>query len=128
MVKSDTTELFIPDLFACCPLNASFNPHYASVRPEAQAWIDRFGFFSGKKRQHFIKSDIECLAAYSHPRATREDFRTICDAINVIYVNDMLTDEQDGTAAMETANLFIKALVGEECNESDSALYRCVSE
>jgi hypothetical protein len=123
-----TTEITIPDLFSLCALDCAFNTHYDLVRPEVLAWITSYNLFVGKKQEHFIKSDIESLAGYAYPSATREDFRTICNIINVIYVGDILTDEQDGNEAENTGNLIMQALASQECTESGSSLYQCVLE
>ena len=126
--SKDAKEIILPNLFSVCPLSSSFNPHYEHIRSESAAWVSSFNFFDGQKRKHYDQSDVERLAAYTYPRANREDFRTICDLMNVLYVFDMATDGQDGTAAMVTAEVVIKATAEEECPESESPLYQCVSQ
>jgi hypothetical protein len=121
-------QFTLPNLFACIPFSASVNPHHEPAAAESFAWVDSYNFFVDRKRAHFLASQIDLLAAYCYPSASYDDFRTICDYTNVLFVIDEISDEQDGRGALETAEICMKAFGGEKCDMSDTKLYKLVSE
>ena len=120
--------LVLPNLFLTTPFVCSTNSHYKQAGAESAAWTDSFNFFDGAARQHFMHSDFELLVAFAYPSATYDDFRTICDYMNSFFVFDNISDEQDGEAALITANTYLKALMGEDCEDSNTLFYKFVSE
>lgn len=121
-------QFILPDLFALVPFSAIVNPHHKRASAESSAWMDSFNFFVDQKRSHFIRSNIELLMAHAYSYSDYEDFRTIADYANVLFTLDEISDEQDGKAALVTAEISLKALAGEECEHSGTPLYRFVSE
>ena len=126
--KVKESQLVLPDLFDMAPFMLSISPHYKEAGAESAAWTDSFGFFEGRVREHFIRSDFELLVALSYPTASYEDFRTMCDYMNSFFVFDNISDEQDREAAAKTANVYVMALKGEACEESRTPFYKFVSE
>lgn len=124
----EEVNLILPDLFSMTPLTSSKNPHYELVGDESAKWTDSYRFFDGRDREHFMKSEFELLAALAYPRASKEDLRIACDWMNVLFVFDELGDRQDGSDTEATANAFFAALKGVDCEYSDTAFYKYVSE
>ena len=122
------SEFSLPNLFACAPFTATVNPHHKRASAESSAWVNSYNFFVDRKRAHYIRSNIELLIAHAYPLASYEDFRTICDFANVLFTLDEISDEQDGPDALVTAETCLKALNGEKCDQSDSPLYKFVTE
>ena len=75
-----------------------------------------------------MRSDFELLSALAFPKASYDDFRTICDYMNSFFVFDNISDEQDGASASITATTYIKALAGEGCEQSGTMFYNFVAE
>ena len=96
----------LPDLFAVCPLKGSTNPHYAKAARESSAWVDSYNLFTDRKRAYFIQGSNELLVSHTYPYAPYEQFRTCCDFVNLLFVVDEVSDEQDGEDARSTGNVF----------------------
>jgi hypothetical protein len=122
-----SVEFILPNLFVISPLKPALNPHYKKAGAESAAWVDSFKFFDGKVREQFIRSDFELLAALAFPTANCDDFRTICDYMNSFFVFDNISDEQDGPNAEVTATIYIKALAGDPCEQSETPFYEFIS-
>lgn len=130
---SSTHQLVLPDLMKMCPWSSSTNPHlgtagvYLSIYslcfvltqimcylgPESAAWVDSFGFFQNAKRSQFQDAAAELCAARTYPYASFEDFRTVCDFVNLLFVADETSDDQDGEGAAKTGDTFVRAMKGE---------------
>ena len=52
-------------------------------------------------------------AAHTYPYADYDEYRTACDFLNLLFVADEMSDDQDGEGASETGNTFIRAMRGE---------------
>lgn len=102
----------LPDLPGICrdPFSPSFNPHYDAVAAESKAWIDSLEILSGEKQRYFSTSAFEFLAAYTHPYADREGYRTWCDYLNATFVLDDYSDDEAGGGARRMADSFMNAL------------------
>ena len=127
----NTTLLVLPDLKGVCPWPVLTNPHFDEickyhssilysqthspklVASKSSAWADSFGFFSGSKRQHFIRSATELLASYTYPYAGPEELRVCSDAMNLFWVIDEILDDMTYPEVCDTAKSYMKAMKGE---------------
>ncbi|KAG5645541.1 hypothetical protein DXG03_005816 [Asterophora parasitica] len=103
-------QFILPDLLASCPLKTGVNPHYEKAAAEARAWIDSYNVFTDRKRAFFVLGSNELLASHVYNYAGFEQFRTCCDFINVLFVFDELSDEQNGEDALATGSIFLNAM------------------
>lgn len=118
----DSHRFILPDLFAICPFSHSFNPHFERAAAESSAWIDSFHVFRDRKRAFFMQSNAELLAGFVYPYAGYEELRTCCDFINVLFVMDEISDDQDGDGARTTMGKHLTVL--RELQGDDSAISR----
>ena len=95
-------ELTLPDLVALCPFPLRVNPFYKQIRVESAAWIMSFNAFTGRKRDHFVCSDFDLLAAYTHPDATHDQIRACADLINQLAVKNRLDNYATHTVTTHT--------------------------
>ncbi len=105
-----TQQFTLPDLLAVCPFEGSTNPHYTKVGAESRAWINSNHVFQGRKLALFNKAVIELLASHAYPQAGSDQFRTCCDFVNLLFVIDELSDDQDGKGARHTGEVFLSAM------------------
>ena len=82
--------------------------------------------FRDRKRAHFIQSSTELLVSYVYPYAGYEEFRTCCDLINLLFVVDEISDDQDADGVRETGEIFLTTMRGEA--KGESLLERITSE
>ncbi|KAL0574886.1 Sesquiterpene synthase 10 [Marasmius crinis-equi] len=115
---SGPQQFLLPDLLAICTLKGSINPHYRDAGSASSAWIDSYDVFTDRKRADFVQSCAELLVAYTYPYAEYEQFRTCCDFVNLLFVLDEISDEQDGKDAAATANIFLQAMRDPEYHSS----------
>ncbi len=107
------TSFYLPDLLSLSkPFKGSesTNPHYAKAAPESQAWVESYNIFTDRKRVLFIQSYFELLVSHTCPHAGHEEFRTFCDFVNLIFVIDEVSDDQNGADARETGQVYLNAL------------------
>lgn len=103
-------QLILPDLIAICPFSLRVNPFYKQVRAESAEWIMSFNAFCGHKREHFVASDFEMLAAYAHPDASHGQLRLCGDLINHLATMDMMCDDLDSKGVREVGDQYMAAL------------------
>ena len=108
----------LPDLFKNCSFTFAQNPHYIKAGPESAAWLDSYNVFSNQKRQDLIHSCSEMLVRNAYPYASYQQFRICCDFVNLLFVVDEVSDEQDGKNAYETGQKFLRTLYGAPCDGS----------
>ena len=110
--KTTSNESFVlPDLLSLCPLKGSTNPHYAEAAAESSAWINGFNIFTDTKRAFFVQGCNELLVSHAYPYAGYEHFRTCCDFVNVLFVVDEISDDQNGADARSTGMVFLQAML-----------------
>ncbi|PCH42339.1 terpenoid synthase [Wolfiporia cocos MD-104 SS10] len=109
-MSSSPRQFMLPDLIAMCPLKGSTNPHYVKAAAESSAWINSYNLFTDRKRAFFIQGSNELLVSHTYPYAGYEQFRTCCDFVNLLFVVDEVSDEQNGQDARETGNVFLNAM------------------
>lgn len=105
-----STSFTLPDLIAMCPLKDATNPHHGKAARESSAWIDSYNFFADRKRMEFVMGCNELLVSHAYPYANYEQFRTVCDFVNLLFVVDELSDEQTGDDARKTGLIYLNAL------------------
>lgn len=120
------SSFILPDLFSICTFAASVNPHYKDAGAESAAWIDKFNVFAGQKRAFFVKSNSELLVAHAYPYAGYEEFRTVCDFMNILFVVDDLCDDLSGADARTTGYKFVHGM--RDNTFDDTVLSRITSE
>ena len=108
----DTRKITLPDLVSLCPFPLRPNPMYDQVRRESAAWIMSFNIFTGHKRDHFVVSDFEMLAAYAHPNAPYDRLRVCADLINHLATMDIMCDDLDGKAVRKVGDQVMAAFHG----------------
>ncbi|KAK7044139.1 Sesquiterpene synthase 10 [Paramarasmius palmivorus] len=111
-------QFLLPDLLAICPLSGSTNPHYEEARGESSAWINSYDVFTDRKRAYFVQGCNELLVAHTYPYAGYEEFRTCCDFVNLLFVVDEVSDEQNAEDARATGQIFLDALRDPAYNNS----------
>ncbi|KAH9928682.1 isoprenoid synthase domain-containing protein [Fomitopsis serialis] len=100
----------LPDLCSLCPFEPSTNPHYASAAAASSAWINAYNVFTDRKRAAFIQGYNELLVSHTYPYADYEQFRTCCDFVNLLFVVDEVSDEQNGADARSTGEIFLNVM------------------
>lgn len=58
----------------------------------------------------FITGCNELLVSHAYPYADYEQFRTVCDFVNLLFVVDEISDEQTGDDARKTGLVYLNAL------------------
>ncbi|KAJ8520197.1 hypothetical protein ONZ45_g2998 [Pleurotus djamor] len=111
------THFVLPDLLAMCPLKGDTNPHYKEAAAESVAWIDSYNVFTDRKRAFFVQGCNELLVSHTFPYAPFEQFRTCCDLVNLLFVIDEVSDDQNGVDARATGQIFLNALGDADWND-----------
>lgn len=100
----------LPNLHDSCPLKGATNPHYEVAARQSSAWVDAYNVFADKKRAEFVQSSNELLVSHTYPDADFEQFRTCCDFVNLLFVVDEVSDEQNGEDARATGRVFLNVM------------------
>ena len=81
-------SFYLPDLLALStPFKGSTNPHYARAAAESRAWVAKYAhIFDDQERAAFAMGCNELLVAHTYPHAQFEEFRTVCDFVNLLFV------------------------------------------
>ena len=108
---SSANSFFLPDLLTLSkPFKGSTNPHYRKAASESRAWINGYDIFTDRKRAFFIQGYNELLVSHTYPHAGYEEFRTICDFVNLLFVVDEISDDQNGADARGTGEVYLNAM------------------
>ncbi|GBE88250.1 Linoleate 10R-lipoxygenase COP4 [Sparassis crispa] len=113
-------QFVLPDLLAVCPFQGSTNPHYTKAAAESSGWINSYNLFSDRKRAFFIQGSNELLVSHTYPYAGYEQFRTCCDFVNLLFVVDEVSDDQDGKDARQTGNIYLNAMRDSKWDDGSS--------
>jgi hypothetical protein len=106
-----TTSFYLPDLLSLSkPFKGSTNPHYRKAAAESRAWVNSYNIFTDRKRAFFIQGCNELLVSHTYPHAGYEEFRTICDFVNLLFVVDEVSDDQNGADARQTGQVYLSAM------------------
>ncbi len=108
---SSLKSFYLPDLLSLSkPFKGSTNPHYRKAAAESRAWINSYNIFTDRKRAFFIQGYNELLVSHTYPHAGYEEFRTICDFVNLLFVVDEVSDDQNGADARRTGEVYLNAM------------------
>ncbi|THG95230.1 hypothetical protein EW026_g6387 [Hermanssonia centrifuga] len=110
-----------------CPLKGSTSPHHALAALQSSAWVNGYNIFNDRKRAFFMQGSNELLVSHTYPYADFEQFRTCCDFVNLLFVVDEVSDEQNGKDARCTGNVFLNAMCDPDWDDG-SALARMTKE
>lgn len=104
-------SFYLPDLLVLSkPFRGSTNPHYRKAAAESRAWINSYNVFTDRKRAFFVQGCNELLVSHTYPHAGYEEFRTICDFVNLLFVVDEVSDDQNGADARKTGEVYLNAM------------------
>ncbi|KAF8501379.1 isoprenoid synthase domain-containing protein [Russula emetica] len=108
---STATSFCLPDLLSLSkPFKGSTNPHYRKAAAESRAWVNSYNIFTNRKRAFFVQGCNELLVSHTYPHAGYEEFRTICDFVNLLFVVDEVSDDQNGADARQTGQVYLNAM------------------
>lgn len=103
-------QFTLPDLLAVCPLKDATNPHYAQAAAESTAWVKSYNIFDGRKLAFLLQGSSELLVSHAYPYAPYEQFRTCCDFVNLLFVVDEVSDDQNGKDARRTGEVYLNVM------------------
>ncbi|KAJ8473180.1 hypothetical protein ONZ51_g8039 [Trametes cubensis] len=103
---STQQHFVLPDLLAVCPLKGSTNPHYLRAAAESTAWVKSYNTLSERKLAFLLQGSSELLVSHAYPYAPYEQFRACCDFVNLLFVVDEVSDDQNGCDARRTGEVF----------------------
>ncbi|EAU85540.1 hypothetical protein CC1G_06441 [Coprinopsis cinerea okayama7 len=109
-MRPTARQFTLPDLFSICPLQDATNPWYKQAAAESRAWINSYNIFTDRKRAFFIQGSNELLCSHVYAYAGYEQFRTCCDFVNLLFVVDEISDDQNGQDARATGRIFVNAM------------------
>ena len=109
-MHSSSKTYVLPDLAAICKWKATFNPHHDEVANPSSQWVLSFGVFQGTKIVFFREGGSELLCSYVYPYVDAEKLRTACDFVNLLFVVDEVSDDQNGKDARHTGEVFLNAM------------------
>lgn len=105
-----SNKIVLPDLFSICPIKGSTNPHYEAAAAESRAWVKSFDVFHGEKLAFLLSGSSELLVSHTYPYAGYEQFRTACDFVNLLFVVDEVSDDQNGKDARQTGIVYLNVM------------------
>ena len=114
------TQFRLPDLQAVCPFEDATNPHYLRASAESSAWVDSYNLFTDRKRAYFIQGSNELLVSHTYPYADFDQFRTCCDFVNLLFVVDEVSDEQNGKDASATGLVYLNVMLNPDWDDGSS--------
>ena len=103
-------KFVLPDLLSVCPIKGSTSPHYETAAAESRAWVNGFNMFHGEKLTFFLTGSNELLVSHTYPYAEYEQFRTACDFVNLLFVVDEVSDDQNGKDARQTGMVYLNVM------------------
>jgi len=127
-MSSALTQYTLPDLLSLCPFEFSKpNPHLEECNAESMAWVTNFNILNDKHIAIMEKSQTSLISALTYPYAGREDFRMICDFINLLFILDHLSDDMHGKDARGACEVFYQVMANPDFKH-DSLLERVTLE
>lgn len=116
-IMYSTKRFYLPDLLALSPLKGATNPYYIKAGAESSRWINNYNVFTDRKRAFFVQGCNELLVSHTYPYAGYEQFRTCCDFVNLLFVVDEVSDDQNGHDARETGEIFLQTMKYGTCSD-----------
>ncbi|KAI0320270.1 terpenoid synthase [Amylostereum chailletii] len=108
---SQPTHFILPDLVAhSTAFTDATNPHWERAAAESKEWVNSYKVFADRRRAFFLQGQSELLVSHAYPYAAYQEFRTICDFVNLLFVIDEISDEQGAGDARLTGDIFLHVL------------------
>ncbi|CCM04975.1 uncharacterized protein FIBRA_07173 [Fibroporia radiculosa] len=126
-MSSAARQFVLPDLLAAVPFKGATSQHYTKAAAESSAWVNSYNLFGDRKRAEFIQGSNELLVSHTYPYADYEQFRTCCDFVNLLFVVDEVSDEQNGKDARATGEVYLNAMRHQDWDDG-SALSKMTRE
>ena len=105
------THLILPDLLAhSSAFTDATSPHWARASEESLAWVMSYDVFNDRRHAALANCQGELLVSHTYCYADYDEFRTVCDFINLLFVIDELSDEQSAAGARDTGDVFLRVL------------------
>ncbi|KAN0092842.1 hypothetical protein V8E55_003626 [Tylopilus felleus] len=100
---SGAKQFYLADSLSSCPLQKG-NINYEAIE---------------RQRDLFNRTN-ELLSARAFPYASKERFRICCDCLNLLWMIDESSDDQDGLGARKTGDIIINYLKDSEYKDDSS--------
>lgn len=116
----------LPDLHATCAWKSEFNPHHAEVLQASIQWALSYAYDIVKapeRLRHFESGQSELLCSWVYPYAAADKLRLCFDLVNLVYIVDEASDDQDGDTARETVRIVLRAMT-DPAYENDAPMCR----
>ncbi|GBE78983.1 Delta(6)-protoilludene synthase [Sparassis crispa] len=105
-----SVQFRLPETLNNWPWPRDINPYYEEVKAESAVWFRSFQAFSPERQSAFDRCDFSLLASLAYPTASREHLRTGCDIMNLFFVFDEYTDQEDAKEVKVLADIVIDAM------------------
>ncbi|KAJ7593438.1 isoprenoid synthase domain-containing protein [Mycena floridula] len=111
-MPAQSQQFILPDLLKICNnlSRSATNPYYRQAGEASAAWINSYNVFTDRKRAFFVQGCNELLVSRTYPYAGYEQFRTCCDFVNLLFVIDEVSDDQNGADARATGEVFLNVM------------------
>ncbi|KAI4226296.1 MAG: hypothetical protein L6R36_003287 [Xanthoria steineri] len=114
----------MPDMFVSfLAQEYQINPHYETVKAEADTWMAQQCQYDEKRYEQHIKADFCCFASIWARDAGPEELRTICDWANWVFDFDDMFDEgcfQNNREQVLSRVAALKEVMSTECPAATS--------
>lgn len=102
-------SIILPDFLQLCPTKPTTNIHYDAVCAASIASVRGFHLFSDKEQTKFEANLLEYFMSLSHPSADEACLRLCADLVDLLYINDTMTDCQKLGDAAATCDTIVNA-------------------
>ncbi|KAG2134643.1 isoprenoid synthase domain-containing protein [Suillus cothurnatus] len=102
--------IYLPDTLANWPWPRAINLHFEDVKAEVGASFRDFKALSPESQEAFDKCDFARLVALAYPNAPREHIRIGCELMNVFFLLEEYTDNENGAVTKDMVDLVIDAI------------------
>jgi hypothetical protein len=110
-MSSLATSFTLPDLLAdSSAFTDAVSPHWKAASADSRSWVTSYNVFTDRRRNFFQQIESELLVSHAYPYADFDEFRTICDFLNLLFVIDEISDEQGAKDARTTGESFLNVL------------------
>ena len=105
-----TSRITLPDLVSHCTFDLLVNSFGKKIGAGSEAWMNRLGNLSCKKKRalHGLKCGL--LTAMCYPDAPEHELRVCCDYLNYLFHLDNISDSMDGNGTVNTQEVVINSL------------------
>ena len=105
-------QFIIPDLFSACPFQSSLSsPYYNEAIAASTAWANSYDMFTERQRVQLNMSPGPFLASRCYPYAGVEQSRVACDFLNILFIVDDMTDDEDREGVLLMGQIWVRTLV-----------------